>query len=464
MLRTRLVRAFTLVEMMVVLLVITTLMSIGVSTWMSIGERSGSLATQELVSGMIQQARNRSSSQGLPVSLYFDPDGSITGIDQVYIWHQGFDWPAAETETVYRDADSGALVTAPVPIERSLGRNGYAWKYPYSEDPAQQLFLKKFKTKTIIEATATEAEIEAGAPDDGVYEPLFRQVTDGFMINCAVMAPDVLSAQSNTIPLLLITKKDKTDNVDNDDDLIAGIELWRAPQFILEGDTNGNGIEDSASPDNEVWVHTNIGAAWIIVGWIGKRPAAAPSAATYVAWDTLMNSSRSFVCDWTDASKEQTEFQTYPYTGQSWIDIRLAFDNDTMFLFRNGQHIESLPVEDFTPNAGEEVNIYVGRHQIGTDRYITEANIDDCSLIRIGSGTEHIVQNGIVPKTAYKITADNGLLECYALDETDGTFQSTNEIRFVDQSDQVDNLVFTIHNNGRIEKTILTSQDITGTP
>ena len=443
MLRSLSLRAFTLIEMMVVLLIMTTLMSLGVATWMNIGEQNRSLATQELVSSLIQQARNRSSSQGLPVSLYLDVDGTITGIDQEYIWHEGFDWPAAETSTTYRDTNSDPEATAPIPLERSFGRNGYAWKYPYAlPGSGQQLFLNAFDTKVLIPTSGSET-----------YEPLFQNASDGFLLNCAVKAPNVDAAQSNIIPLILLTEKDETDDVAT---AIGGIELWRVSQFILNGDTNGNGVEDTPA---ETWSYPKIGASWVIVGWLGTRPTNAfPTTDSRDEWYTNFRDASGFVRDWTDASDENDNAYPYPYSGNSWLDITLAYDNGSLYLFRNGARVDQATLSGFTPNVGQEISIYVGRHTISSNRYITEAVIDDSSLIRIGSGTQHILQHGLLPKESYKVSCHNGLISCF-----NGS-GSTNELRFVNQSDQVDNLIITVNNNGTLDKKILTSEDITGAP
>ena len=427
--------AFSMVELLVVLLIIITLMGIGVGTWMNTAENNSTVGTQNLIGSFIQQARNRSISQGLPVVLQIsDQDNSISGITQTFVWQESFDWPAAETETVYRDPASDPLVDAPVPAERSFGRSGYAWKYPYAAPTSgQQFFLKAFDA--IPTSTVSGSE---------TYTPLFTDEHDGFYVNCSVKAPNVDSAPQSQIPLLLITKKGNSDNVD---EAIAGIELWRVSQFMTDGP-----------------VDIKIGSTWTVVAWVKQRPnyPADLSIDTPSLWNAIKSANNyvRYPIDHELSDGTIIHQSRSPYIGDQWIDIGFAYDSNTLYLFRDGQRVDinvnAISTLGFTPSLDEEISVYVGRHSIGSIRHMTSATIDDSSIIRIGSGQRELLNNGIGPNAHYKIVCDNGMVACYK----DGT--TTDTLEFINTNDNSGTFNITVNSDGSLEHTVITTAPVSG--
>ena len=374
--------AFTVVEMLIVMMIIVTLMSMGVGAWIGTAERSETMASQELLLSLIQQTRSRSFSQDRPLVLYFNKDAqSITGIDQEFLWHQNFDWPSADTASYVDDEGDGLAL----PLERSFGRTGYAWKFPYAAPGSgAQMFLAPFNC-TQIDFTE----------DAEKYLPLFREPSDGFLLECTFKAPRIELAQSTQVPILLLSPKGTTDSIDT---AIAGIELWKIGQFI---DDNG--------------ASQKVGDAWAIIAWLHQRPdypdlsSVPESDATW----SFLQTGTGFTRDLQSAAANDVS-NVNPYTGGSWIKTTFGYDNNTLFLFKDGKRVDTaVPDGGFTPIVNQEIDIFVGRHTRDAQRYVTEADIDDATLMSIGSSNQLQLPGKYGPAYNYKIICENGLLTCY---------------------------------------------------
>ena len=93
-------RGFTLVELLVVLLIIGLLMSLTVGSFFSSRTVNKLLASEQVLSDAIRQARHTARSTGAPALLKLSPtrrpDGSllggvITGVSRVWVWSEFFD-------------------------------------------------------------------------------------------------------------------------------------------------------------------------------------------------------------------------------------------------------------------------------------------------------------------------------------------------------------------------------------
>ncbi len=413
--------AFTILEMLIVLSIMITFMAIGAGAWVNSAERNESVAVQDLVASLIHQARNRSISQGLPIVLHFDDQNNVvTGIDQLYLWNESFDWDISNFAS-YLDPASDSI---PLPTEMSFGRTGYAWKFPWgAPGSGNQVFLKAFNTTPISQIVGSET-----------YQPLFKDPKDGFILRCSVKAPDVRTAQTSQIPLLLISEKGTTDDVA---DAIAGLELWKVSEFI-----DDNSVEHK------------IGQAWAIVGWLKERPtypdlSGGDSKAIWADFEDGNN----FVRDWS------ADGQLNPYTGNTWIDVAFAYDVATLILFRDGQQVDlnanAVSNVSFTPTLNQEIDIYVGRQTEASQQYVTEAEIDNAALLNIGVGQQHTLPGSLKPSAPYKIVCNNGQVECF------DNGSSINDLIFVNQIDEGENFRISVFQNGTIEKHVYTSEELT---
>ena len=163
--------AFTLIEMMVVMLIITTLMGIGVGAWYGSAAVNEQAANQQLLSGLIQQARNRSLSSNEPVVLRLDKDnGTIFGLHKQHMFY---------ANSAYSSLSGSARAR------------------------------------------------------DDIGRPIRIENEDGLAIRCSINAPPAGTATDNIIPIALLCSNAGEAWIDSSNiDLKAGIELWRVPQFI----------------------------------------------------------------------------------------------------------------------------------------------------------------------------------------------------------------------------------------
>ena len=85
--------AFTLMELLVVLLILTVLIGMSAGAIIGSAETNTQVSNQRLLSGLIQQARNRSLSSNEAVVLRFDKDtGAIYGLHKQHLFYRNNVW------------------------------------------------------------------------------------------------------------------------------------------------------------------------------------------------------------------------------------------------------------------------------------------------------------------------------------------------------------------------------------
>lgn len=388
--------AFTIVEMLVVMLIIITLMSISLGAWMSTSEQSGRIASQQLLVSLIQQARNKSVSSAEPVTLRINKDdGTIMGIHKRYVWHQNDCW-----------------------------------------DIARDFVIK---------------------PVENTGQELMHKADDGFAMRCIVNAPPATGSTEYIIPLMLITNTGAEPWIDpSNTDIVAGVELWRVPQFLFhDGDSH------------------KVADTWATVAWIGKRPNYPSMPAKLSSWTGYINAD-DFVGEWSYFDKndsaissiDSNRFGYKPYCGDRWTDIEIVFDGTYLYAFRDGQKIivvDNIPTTQ-KPSPGIAYDIHIAAHLRGSgkDEILSVANIDDVAIMRVGSGDEEILPAGIKPKTTYKIICNKGTVNCFEEDESaPGVFNQTDTMVFVDEEFEADSFEISLGSDGSVlENKIYTAQEI----
>ncbi len=157
-------RAFTLIEMIMVMAIMVILAGIGIGAFLSIGKSNPLLATEQVVADAVRQARHTARSTGSPVVLNFRKvERSIAGVTRTPLWAQNFE-----------NAPAGAGLTYLVPGFTGMG-----------------LILDK---RTVDEAPLwTNYEIAAKTlpPRFTLVRSIASNVPDGFYIGCAVRPPSV---------------------------------------------------------------------------------------------------------------------------------------------------------------------------------------------------------------------------------------------------------------------------------
>ena len=382
--------------MLIVMMIIVTLMGMGIGAWINTAERSQSLATQQIVYSLIQQARNRSLSSGEAVVIrLIKDDGRIIGMHKNYLFHVKNAWNSSNSSA--RPADKPNLAL-----------------------------------------------------------PLFIEEEDGFSIRCQVNAPPAGNASTNIIPLLHITEADHAEgnwvHSSSGSPRIAGLELWRVPQFINH--------DNLAVPVAETWA---------IVGWIGKRPNYPSNDRSKIgSWNSFIKAD-NYVREWSydddddDTSNalndlEDTRYSLKPYTGDQWIDIDFTYDNNNLYLKRNGQQTDFFEMErkdnPLNPDVNQKIDIYIGSHERGSSQteYLSVADIDNVSILQIGSGDEELLPGSITPQNDYKIVCVDGVISCYEIDEddVDRPFVQIDTLKFIDRDAGSINFDLSIGQDGNL--------------
>src|SRR5258708_7202903 len=91
--------AFTLVEMMVVILIISILLALGIGAIMRKKATNRLLATEQLIADFVRQARHTARSSGAPVVLKIAPvdandptlGWTVSGVSRQCIWSESWD-------------------------------------------------------------------------------------------------------------------------------------------------------------------------------------------------------------------------------------------------------------------------------------------------------------------------------------------------------------------------------------
>lgn len=83
---------FTLVEMLVVIGIIATIAAIGIGSTIGLGNRATAEGVEQVVSGLVRQARTTALATGAPVELRVEADSArITGVTQLPLYTESFD-------------------------------------------------------------------------------------------------------------------------------------------------------------------------------------------------------------------------------------------------------------------------------------------------------------------------------------------------------------------------------------
>jgi prepilin-type N-terminal cleavage/methylation domain-containing protein len=340
---------FTLVEMLAVILIIGVVMSLMMGAFFRTGTVNKLLATEQVMSDCIRQARQTARSTGAPVLLKLSPTrradgtvsgGMITGVSRVWVWSEFFDHGQALDTKGFTVGMSG---------NGRLVDPGSPWVPPTLDRPL------RFR------------------PGDGTY------------IAIAIRPPlagQTGKAVPKQIPLIL---------VGTDDNVLTssfGVMLVRSDAVDPRKATiqsNGNGNAKML--------------CWEILGWVHQPKDPEP---LYVS--SFDNIPADQVRDRGLLPSKNYDI-TDPIGGDRWEEIGLLITNDQMTLYRNGRRVGEL--RNGTVVNGKSIDlpkqflageqIWVGQANLGSGIAYAKCPIDDARVFKLGSQEVGALPQGVFP-------------------------------------------------------------------
>ena len=372
-------RAFSLIELLVVLGLLVVISTIGVAAFSGTRKVSRLVGTEQLISGMIRQARMTARATGQAVMLYVDPDTrSISGVSRLAMWQ-------SDCETT-SEPFTGALTTSD--FQTPFGRSGAGFaNHGVATVPKVPLF----------DGTAV-----------GRNRQLTRRPTaptEGFQLGAVVKALQVYDPDKGLaavgpgfLPLLVIGDADA-----NTDKAFAGLVLRRAEQTMYTGTesppqsapTPVSGLPITFDPNPKRMV-------WEVVGWV------LPKDGTPQLISSLSNAVKPDLSAILPDDAQRLD----PTIGGIWMEISLVYTGNSLELHRDGRLIavKALTGAERLAGYGQPHNLFIGTADIasalgGSGPITTDAKtvFDDIQLVRLGVDQPQVFPGGVVPKAAYRI-------------------------------------------------------------
>lgn len=370
---------FSLIEMLVVISVIMALMAIGVGALMGSGRSDRLVATEQLVAGLIRQAKHTARTSGGPVVLRFDPDrAEVTGVTRVPVFSQGFE----DGEPKVDPPPPDPAVPAPPPVWRAYG------------NPAADV---RVNGRTGEGARVTDEFIDAEMLDHQLaqHERLRTAAgvtslrADGFYISCSVRPPRG-AAVGSLLPLVVVGEDESLDRS------LCGILLQRSSHAFQQR------IDSDGKPGAVQAFET-----WGIVGWINGHPTVAGantiSTLRHDQWppDQVRVAKQLF----TTGNGDQVYDISEPLAGGRWEEIGLMYDGERIVLYRNGRRVAQSAYTGALAYEGRRVLIGWGVHSDGNRRQAADTVIDNVRVARLSTSQPGRMPDGIAAAGAYEVIA-----------------------------------------------------------
>lgn len=372
-------RAFTLIEILVVIGIVLLLMGLVIGSVVSTPKLDRMLAAEQVLSDCIRQARHTARTGGQPVVLRLKKDErSISGLTRQILWSGVEDWPLM-------DDGAGGDLAAP-------GRTGTGLLPAASVAPTAACYRQP------TDRDLATAKLErANRLWRGQAAPASRP---GLMLSVAVRAPIAGTAGiPTTLPLALV-------GLDGDPSCEAssmGLALV---------------LSDGGSALNSATRKT-VAKSWEIIGWFGADGAGrvevssiadvpadlAPTSGNRTGLTIVRKSTTSAAGDVVG------DAESGPLVGGRWTEITLLVDGSRLILYRDGRRVGektgaagvSLPARGTT----ESERVQVGHMTLGgtgSDYLAIDTLIDDVRLERLGDAMAGTLPSGVKPVLDRRIT------------------------------------------------------------
>ena len=361
-------RAFTIIEMLVVIGILAVLMGLTVGAISSTKRSDKLLATEHLIGDMIRQARHTARTSGAPVVVLVEKNPArVQGVSQIPIWTEDFD---------------GTGIAGNVPA--GLTGTGFQINVALGDNPPA-------KTLDPNERLARRAGY-----------------ADGFYISCNVMPPNIGngSGAPPIIPLVVIGTP--VSGVITRSASVCGLVLraQSLPLQIVDG-ADGQG----AGTGEQAYLRT-----WEVVGWIGDGTDD-PKEVSSIELDDrpkdiprdekVMHQSVDI------ASLAHPQDVAVPLTGGRWVELGMLFepskDSWRIILYRDGMRIAERQFKTAPVVRHDDETVVIGQVEIiasGVPTTHTATSVfDGIRIARLASADPTPLPGDIVPDQDYRIIA-----------------------------------------------------------
>ena len=418
-------QGFSLIELLVVLGILVILSSIGVAAFISSGKVNRLVATEQLISAQIRQARYTARATGQAVLIYIDKDANtISGVSRIPMWQGSCEAPFKTPTASAATADD----QAPFDMDNNVSRLSRE-KFLAANGRTGTGFCR-----TSLATSGDVAAVTLFDPGNATGIDRNRQLTrsstkpsEGFMLSCAVRPPR-LTTTTETQPLLIIGPDTDGDTSKS----YAGIILKAARLKMYNGSTPPsvapappNGMPAlSASDVNPERL------CWDIRGWVMSE--ADPTNPIII----------SSITDAVTVGSPDQKFLADGDHGGRWEEIGLIYTGTSLELYRDGIQVARLTTGIPTRVAGNKGvhRLIIGSAVINgaTPAKVIhpETIIDDIALFRLAADQPTQFAQGVqtTANTRLLVRPDGRMIE--ELSGNSGTIDLTFTGVFAEKEDQ----------------------------
>jgi len=310
-------QGFSLIELLVVLGILVLLSTIGVAAFISSGKVNRLVATEQLISAQVRQARYTARATGQAVLIYIDKDANtISGVSRIPMWQGSCEAPymAPPAAVSVATADD----QAPFDLVTNLARD----KYLAANGRTGTGF-----SRTSLATSSDIAAVTLFDPANANGVDRNRQLTrssskpsEGFALSCAVRPPRLMKT-TETQPLLVIGPDTEGDTTKS----YAGIILKASRLAMYNGSTPPPVVP--APPNGLLALSTSEvnpdRLCWDRLGWVMPEGATSPVIVSSIS-DAITTGSadQKFLADGDD--------------GGRWEEIGLIYTGTSLELYRDG--------------------------------------------------------------------------------------------------------------------------------
>jgi len=362
-------RAFTIIEMLVVIGILAVLMGLTVGAISSTKRSDKLLATEHLVGDMVRQARHTARTSGAPVVVLIEKDPArVQGVSQIPIWTEDFD-------------STGLAGNVPA----GLTGKGFQINVATGDDPPEKIL-------TANERLARRAGY-----------------ADGFYISCHVLPPPITGGPA-VVPLIAIGTPDGVGVITRSASL-GGLML-RAQSLPLQ-------IVDGADGQNGGTGQQAALRTWEVVGWIGDGTDDPPEVSSIEIADRPADITRDEPILHVSVDTANLPLNLHPQdvavplTGGRWSELGLLFepskDSWRIILYRDGMRIAERKFTSAPVVRHDDETVIIGEVEIiagGIPTTHTATSIfDGIRIARLASADPTPLPADVVPDQDYRIIA-----------------------------------------------------------